>query len=252
MLVKSLFGFFGDLLVDRAEECGQAFKDGDFSAQAAPNRTHLQTNHTRANEGQFLGDRAHPQSAVVGQHIDFVKRCTRQGTGARSCGDDDVFGRQRLFGFARHLDFITSIRLAGKRTTAMEERDFVFLEQIQNTIVVLLNHRVFAFEHLRHVHLHAGGCDAMLSEMVVGLVKMFRRLQQGFRRDAAHVGASATKCGATGVVLPFVDTSDLKAQLCRADGGDVTARASADDDDVEWFAHALLSLNVKQQTCRVF
>ena len=237
MLVKSLFGFFGDLFVHRAEEGGQAFEDGDFSAQASPHRTHFQANHARANEGQFLGYRAHTQSAVIGQHIDFVKRCTGQGTGARSCGDDDVFGSQGLFGFARHLDFIACIGFAGKRTTTMEERDFVFLEQEQDAVVVLLDHGVFAFEHLRHVHLHPRGSDAVLSKVVVGLVKMLRRLQQGLGGNAAHIGTGAARCWATSGVLPFIDTRDLKAQLGSADGGDVATRPRANDDDVEWFAH---------------
>ena len=53
-----------------------------------------------------------------------------------------------------------------KCTTSMEKSNFVFLEQIQNAFVVLLDHRVFAGKHLRDIHGHAGGADAVVCKMV--------------------------------------------------------------------------------------
>ena len=73
----------------------------------------------------------------------------------------------------------------------------------------------------------------MLGEVVVGVVKMLRRLQQCFGGNATHIGTGAAWSWATGGVLPFIDTSDLKAQLGGANGGDVATRPRADDDDVE-------------------
>jgi len=73
----------------------------------------------------------------------------------------------------------------------------------------------------------------MLGEVVVGVVKMLRRLQQGLGGNAAHVGTGAARGWATCGVLPLIDTSDLKAQLGGANGGDVATRPRADDDDVE-------------------
>ena len=44
----------------------------------------------------------------------------------------------------------------------------------------------------------AGGADAVLGEVVVGVVKVFGRLQQGLGRNATHVGAIAAGGWATG------------------------------------------------------
>jgi hypothetical protein len=75
----------------------------------------------------------------------------------------------------------------------------------------------------------------MLGEVVVGVVKMLRRLQQGLGGNAADIGASATGGWATCGVLPFINASDLKAQLGSANGSDVAARSRADDDDIKYF-----------------
>lgn len=60
----------------------------------------------------------------------------------------------------------------------MEEADLVLLEQVQDAVVVLLHDGVLAADHLRHVDLHVGGRDAVLGEMLVGMLEMFRGLQQ--------------------------------------------------------------------------
>ncbi len=73
----------------------------------------------------------------------------------------------------------------------------------------------------------------MVGKVVVGVLEVLGRLQQRLGGDAAHVGAGAAGCGAALVVLPFVDTGHVHAQLGSADGRDVATRASADDDDIE-------------------
>ena len=72
--------------------------------------------------------------------------------------------------------------------------------------------------------------------MVVGVLEVFGRLQQrlgGMQPTLVQVPPG----GRPGLVLPFVDTGHVHAQLGGADGGDVATRAGADDDDIELFAH---------------
>ena len=69
------------------------------------------------------------------------------------------------------------------------------------------------------------------------MLVMFGRLQQRFRRDAAHVGAGASGRRAALVIFPFVDAGAAKAQLRSADGRDIAAGAAADDDNVKIFRH---------------
>ena len=66
-------------------------------------------------------------------------------------------------------------------------------------------------------------CDAVLGEVVLGHRHFFGAVEQGFGRDAADVEARPAE------VFPF-DASDAKAELRRADGGDVSAGAGADDN----------------------
>ena len=117
----------------------------------------------------------------------------------------------------------------------MEKRHLVLLEQVEDALVVLLDHFVLAAQHPGHVHRHLTGADAMLGKMLPGMVEMFARLQQGLRRDAADIGASATWRRATRSVLPLVDAGHRETQLRRADRRDIAARTTADDDDVELF-----------------
>ena len=130
-----------------------------------------------------------------------------------------------------------SVLRGGQCAASMEERDFVFLEQIQNAIVVLLDYRVFAGQHLRDIHGHAGGANAVVGKMVQRVVEVFAGLQQGLGGNASDIGAGAAGRRATLGVFPFVDAGHLKAQLGCANRRDIAAGAGADNDDVKFCAH---------------
>ena len=119
----------------------------------------------------------------------------------------------------------------------MEKSNFVLFEQIQNAIVVLFDHGIFAVKHFGHIHLHIFGRNAMFGKVVVGVVKVFARLQQCFRRNAAYIGTGAARRWAAFCVFPLVDTRHLKTKLRGTNGGDVTTRATTNDYDVELFTH---------------
>ena len=242
LLVERLLGFLGNLLVHGTQEGRQAFEDGDVGAQTAPHAAHFQADHARADHTQLLGHGAHAQRAVVGQHVDFVKCHAWQRAGVGAGGHDDLLAHQGFAGCTLHLDFVAAFDGLGERATAMEEADLVLLEQVQDAVVVLLHHGVLAADHGGHVHGHLAGADAVLGKVLGGMLEVLGRLQQRLGGNAAHVGAGAARSGAALVVLPLVDTGDLHAQLGRADGGDVAARACADHDDVELLAHGYFSV----------
>ena len=93
----------------------------------------------------------------------------------------------------------------------MKERHFVLFEQVQNAIVVLLHNIVFAGNHLGHIHADAFHLDAVIGKVMIGLIEVFRRLQQSFGRNAPDVGASAAKGWAACCIFPFVDTRYLES-----------------------------------------
>ena len=128
----------------------------------------------------------------------------------------------------------------------MEKRDLVFLEQIQNAVVILFDYSVFACQHFGHIDAHALHINAMFGKVVVGLVKVFRRLQQSFAGNAAHVGASTTRCRATLVIFPLINTGHAKAQLGCTNSSNVATGATANNDHVELFAHNFSVLGFKK------
>ena len=73
----------------------------------------------------------------------------------------------------------------------------------------------------------------MVGELVHRALVVLRGLEQRLGRDAADVEAGAAEAGLALPVLPVVDADGLEAELRGADGGDVAARAGADDGDVE-------------------
>ena len=66
---------------------------------------------------------------------------------------------------------------------------------------------------------------------------MIARSEQRFARDAADVQTGAAE------LLVLFDNGGLQSELPGADGGDITARSGADDDDIKFF-HVL-----KELTC---
>ena len=66
--------------------------------------------------------------------------------------------------FAANADLPCACRATRKRTLTVKKRDFVFLQQIQNAVVVLLHHLVFALEHLTHIHAQAADLDAVIGK----------------------------------------------------------------------------------------
>ncbi len=240
LLVESFFGFARNLLIDRTQEHRQPFEHGDIGPEAAPNRAEFEPDHARADHCQALGHCAQTQAAVVGEHVDFIERHPRQGARAGARGHDHLLGGQGLWFSARpcrHRDFVAALEGAHEAAPAVEKRDLVLLEQVQDAVVVLLDHRVFAAQHLAHVDLDRAGADAVLAKVQPRVLKMLGRLQQRLGRDAADVGAGAARGGATVGVAPGVDARHLEAELGGADGGDIATGASADDDHIKCLAH---------------
>ena len=115
----------------------------------------------------------------------------------------------------------------------MKKSDFVFLEQIQDAVVILLDDGVLARAHFGNIHRRAFHGNTVLSEVMQRVVVMLRRLQQRLRRNTTDVSTCSTRCRLARCVLPFVDTRHFKAQLCRANRRDVAARATTDNYNVK-------------------
>ena len=141
-----------------------------------------------------FGHRGDAQRAVVGQDALLVERRARQRARVRAGGDDHVPGLHDLVGRALDRDLVAAVDRLRERPAAVEERDLVLLEQVQDAVVVLLHDAVLAGEHARHVD--APGSDerdAVVGELMPGVLEVLARLQQRLRRNAADVGAGAAR-----------------------------------------------------------
>src|SRR5207249_709872 len=69
------------------------------------------------------------------------------------------------------------------------------------------------------------------------LFEVLRGLQQRLGRNAADVGAGAAERRLALRALPVVDARGRKAELRRADRGDVAAWTAADHDNVKRLCH---------------
>src|SRR5207237_7768442 len=87
--------------------------------------------------------------------------------------------------------------------------------------------RVLALEQARQIEAQFADLDAVVLETRPGEVVQLAGFEQGLAGDAADVEAGAAEGGA------FIDAGDLHAELGGADGGDVTAGTSTDNDEVE-------------------
>src|SRR5512147_99724 len=102
-------------------------------------------------------------------------------------------GDERFLRRTADLDLDSGIVAADERTAAVEERDLVLLEQVQDAVVVLLDHAVLAGKHLRQVETQALDLDTVGSKVVAGLLVVFRRLQQRLGRNAADIRAGPAR-----------------------------------------------------------
>src|SRR5438445_469986 len=113
---------------------------------------------------------------------------------------------------------------------AVEERDFVLLEEIDDAVVARLYDLVLALEHLGEIELETLHAHPVLGEAMPGLLEVLRGLQQRFGGNAADVGAGSAERGLAIGSFPVVDAGRLQSELCGADRGDVAAWTTSDHD----------------------
>src|SRR5690606_10684048 len=99
---------------------------------------------------------------------------------------------------------VAAVAGLGEGAAAMEERNLVFLEQIKDAVIILLDDAILALEHLRQIQRQARHTDAMLGKGMPGMFVVLGRLQQCLGRNAADVGAGAARRRAALFILPVV------------------------------------------------
>ena len=88
---------------------------------------------------------------------------------------------------------------------------------------------------------NAWSFDAVLLELVRCAMIQLRRLQHGFRRDAARVQAGTTERMFAIPVLPLVYTRDAHTVLRGPDCSYIASGSGSDNNDIKFSAHLRFS-----------
>ena len=228
LLFEDALEALGDVAVHAGQDAVEIFDDLDFGAEAAPDRAEFEADDAGADDEQFAGHERQREGSGGGDDLLLVDVDAGQAGDVGAGGDDDGFGFE-VFGGAAGVGDLDA---AGGEDAASAEVhvDLVLLQEERDALDVALHALVLEGEHLGEIEFRL--CrDAHAGEAVAGFLVEFRRVQQGFRRDAADVEARAAVCRA------LLDDGDFQAELGGANGADVAAGAGADDDEV--VGHAL-------------
>src|SRR6476620_2257024 len=222
LFLEDAFDDLGDVLVLGGEDLVEHLDQQHLGAEARVGGGELGARGAGADHGdpvRALGER--PGAPGVDDAVAALDAGDRQRHRPGRQGH-----RLGLVDLVADLD----VALGGQRAVAVDELDLPFLPQPFDAAGQLGGDVLAAFLQRRPVELDVIGDDAELGARL-GLVEDLRRAQHRLRRDAGVVEAAAA-----GFVA--LDDGRLLAQLRGADGGDVAARAPADDDLVEGFGHA--------------
>src|SRR6266496_505256 len=210
-----------------------------------PHAAHLQADDAGADDAQALRYLGNFERSGIAENQFLVESRPRQRSRVRSRRHDHVLRGESFVLRALDGDF-TAVR-AGlhEAAAAVEERDLVLLEQVDDAVVARLHHLVLAPEHLGEIELEALHAHAVIGEVMPGLLEVLGGLHQGLGRDAADVGARAPQGGLSVGAPPIVHAGCLEAELRGADRGDVTARAAADHYDVKRLSHEVIGKSIR-------
>jgi len=150
--------------------------------------------------------------------------------------DDNLLG-QHLVG--ANLDLVQITLFADERTMTVEQGDLVLLEQALDAGGQLGNDGVLATLHHRHVDRRLADLDALGFKAVTGFLEQMRGMQQRLGRNAANVQAGTAKTRfalRVGIRIGFA-ASGGEAELGSADGGDIAAGSTADNEHVKLLGH---------------
>ena len=242
--VQALLGEFpcrhlGDVRVGGGEELRQRLDHRDLGAEPAPYAAQLQADHAGADHAKALRHGVELQRTGVVDDVLAVEFRERQLDRHRTGSQDHVGGRDGLLAavVAGDLDLVAFQQLAGAEVAG----DLVGLEQLGHAAGELLDDLFLAPDEGLEVDLGILDGDAVHGKIVREVVELLGGIEQRLRRDAAHVEAGAAQRLLAILADKGVDAGRLQAQLRGADRGVVTGRASADDDDIVFFAHFIRS-----------
>src|SRR5262249_36734956 len=150
-------------------------EDGHVGPQPSPDAAHLQADDSRPDQAEALGHLPDRERPIVAEDQLLVEVRAGQRPRVRARSDDDVL-RFNCLCIYFYLYFFFFSR--NKTASSVKERNLVLLEQIQDPVVAALDDLFLALDHLREIELEPLHLDAVLGEVVPGLLEVLGGLQQ--------------------------------------------------------------------------
>ena len=214
----------GQIAVQHGQHVIHGLHHGDLRTEGCIGAGQLQTNDTAADDHHALRQLLKAQCPGG---VDAVGIFLQAGDGRRGVdgagGDDDGVRRHLLAGAVRLLH--RQLFGAGERGLAVDNGDFIHLQQALDAAGELFGNVVLMGNDLREIHLDPGDLHADVLTLIPDVLHQFGGVQQALGGDAADIQAGAAQ-------MLLFDQGDFRAQLSRPDGGHIAAGAAADDNDL--------------------
>mmetsp|Transcript_9723 Transcript_9723/g.13288 ORF Transcript_9723/g.13288 Transcript_9723/m.13288 type:complete len:250 (-) Transcript_9723:28-777(-) len=216
-----------DLSVEEGANTISVLQHGDIRAEALVHATELEADNTAANDGHALRDLLQGESTSGTDDVLLVKgessgrgKLIRLGAG----GNDDILGSELIDTAVVQIngDIIVGLELA----PSLDVVDGVLLHEVLDAASEAVDGGLLALHELAEVHRDLASVDTETLEVVLSLMELVCRVQEGLRGDAAHVEAGATES------TSLLNDDGLETALTSLDGRNVAAWATANDSDV--------------------
>ena len=109
----------------------------------------------------------------------------------------------------------------------MDDFDTALGDEELHALIELGDDLVFIGHHRGHIDGHLLAADESVLLTMSDLMEDFGRVQEGLGRDTAYIQAGAAEDGV------LFDEGYLEAELGGLNGGDITAGAGTDDNEIE-------------------
>ncbi len=217
-------GFLHDVVVVARKDGRHELHDRHLRAEPSPDRAELETDHPATDDHQVTRDFREGERADVGEDATLVERQEGKGRRYRAGRDDHVarlIARHVSVG-GGHVDAVAGPQRSG----AARPSDLVLPKEKLDAARVGRDDLVLALEHLREVEPQPVEGESMLVCVQARELVVLRGLQERLARDAADVDARAAER------LVHLHTDRGEAELCSANGRDVSAGAATDHDHI--------------------
>ena len=214
-----------DLVIDKGQQAFIDFDQGHARAQRGKHTSIFTADHSAADHGQGFGQMIQLKQAIAGKNRLAIKQdVVGLGNGSPH-RDHDIARRQLVFALFANKVHMNRM-LIDNRSDAGEQFYAVALELMLADFDLVSNNMIGAQQQVVHgdIFFH------LIRRAINRPLPKSRQMQDSFPQRLGWYGAGIDRYAADQRFL--LDDGDPFSQLCRLDGGAMSGRSRANDDDI--------------------